>query len=956
MLMKKTLLMVLSIFLMQTNLLAQSLPNRYKAEVFTNAQVQTTNNVIFSTNIPHVTTTNLFGNRIANEERYGNVTSPAGQIVTLRMNIYQPNQTTDTLSKRPVIIFCFGGGFVTGQRDEASMLRLCEVFARRGFVTATIDYRIGMNISDPEMAKRAVYRGIQDGRSAVRFFRNNANTYKIDPNQIFISGHSAGGFVALHNIYLDKESERPASTFTWLTTRPDLGTLDAIGDNQTDANGNPVSGKANAAMGFAGALGETSYIEGATDAPGVYFHSSDDGTVPYNSGQPFGFLSILPGINLPVVQGSNVLATRANNVGAPHRFWAYTNRGHGVHFENPNLYTDIAPHGSDFFYDFRLKPADVSLDGKSLVCSDELTQTYTLSNNSNFYYDWQVVGGTINTTDFQSKNSISITWNPAAASRSVTCTPYSRWLARALSPVSRTITINQIPNVATPISNRLYQISEVNPTISLVGAFTDPENTTMTYTASASPTGIVNPSVSGNTLTIGIVSHGVATITVEATDAAGCKRSQSFTITINRPPVVLSPVSNQIVRYADNPFTIDDISTIFSDPDGDALTYTVSASPAGVVDINRSGNQVSFTAQDINTTTVTITASDGRGGLVSNVFTITVQKGTQIITFDPISTKFVDESPVTLNAISNINLPIAFTLVSGNATLTGNSVSFSQAGNITIRASQSGNYFFEAAQDIEQSFAVIKRTQSIDFSAISTKFVDESPVNLVATATSNLPISFSVVSGQGNISGNTLTFNQTGNIVVRATQAGNDVFEAAEAIEQTISVIKRSQIISFEAISDKIITESSFSLNVSASSGLPITLEVISGNASLNGNQVSIEGIGFVSIRASQAGNNVFEAANTVERTFYVAPEGLMLTLAPNPFRDRVQFTLQGRYTGEVQILVYDNLGRIFVNNTFNKNTLLYQEAIILETLSQGIYYFKVITNEKTFVERVVKQ
>lgn len=872
--MKKNLLLVFCIFLIQNLLYAQALPNRYKTEIFTNAQIQVTNNVTFSTNIPQVHTTNLFGYKIANEERYGNVTSPAGQIVTLRMDIYQPNPTIDTLSKRPVIIFCFGGGFVTGQRNEASMLRLCEAFARRGFVTATIDYRIGMNISDAELAKRAVYRGIQDGRSAVRFFRNNANTYKVDPNQIFIAGHSAGGFIALHNIYLDKETERPASTFTWLTTRPDLGTLDAIGDNQTDINGNPVSGKANAAMGFAGALGETTYIEGTTDAPGVYFHSSDDNIVPYNSGQPFSFLTWLPGIDLPTVHGSNVIATRANTVGAPYRFWPYTNRGHGVHFDDPNLYPDIAPRGSDFFYDFRLKPTDVTLNGNSVVCSDALTQTYTLSNSSNFYYDWQVVGGTINTTNYQYSHTISITWNPAAPTHSVTCRPYSRWLARALTAVSKTLTINQIPNVGTPISDQLYQISDVNPTVSLTGAFIDPEGSTMTYTATASPVGIVNPSVAGSVLTIGIVSHGVATITVEATDAAGCKRSQTFTVTVNRPPVIDNPVSDQTIRYADAPFVIDDVSSIFSDPDGDALTYTITDSPTGVVNIAQSGSQVTFTAQDIATTTISITADDGRGGSVSHQFTITVQKGTQTVTFDPISNKFVDESPVTLNAVSDRGLPVTFTLIDGNASITGNQVSFDQAGNIRIRASQAGNYYFEAAPDVEQAFSVIKRTQTINF----------------------------------------------------------------------------------EAITDKIITESGFNLNVSASSGLPVSLEVVSGKASLSGTKVNLNGLGFVTIRASQAGNNVYEPASPVERTFYVAPENLMLTLSPNPFGDRVQMTLQGKYTGEVKVMVYDNLGKMYANTQFNKANLLYQEEIILETLPKSVYYFKVITSEKTFIERLIKQ
>ncbi|KOY84815.1 hypothetical protein AD998_00425 [bacterium 336/3] len=865
--MKKNIQLLLWCMAIPMFMIAQSLPNRYKTELFTNAQLTITNNVTFSTNIPHVETTSLFGLQTANEDSYGNVT------VNLQMNIYQPNSTSDTLTKRPVVIFCFGGGFVTGSKTEASMIQLCQAFARRGFVTATIDYRLGMNITNDELAKRAVYRGLQDGRSAVRFFRNNANTYKIDPNQIYIAGHSAGGFVALHNIYLDKDSERPASTRNYLG-RPDLGSLDAIGDNKIDANGNAVSGKANAAMGFAGALGDVNYIEGSGDMAGVYFHSSDDNVIPYTSGEPFGDFSWIPGINLPTVYGGSLLNTRAGNVNAPKTFYPYTNRGHGVHFDGSNLYTDIAPRGSDFFYDFRLKPLATILNGNATVCSNDLTQTYMLNLNSDFYFDWQVVGGTINTSNYAYKNSISVTWNASAPTRTITCTPYSRQLARAGSAISKTIIINQIPNIGTAIADKLYQISDGSPTINLVGAFTDPEGQTMTYTASTSISGIVNPSVLGNILTLNIIGAGTTNVTVEATDLAGCKRSQSFQIVINRPPVVVQGISNQTLIYAENPFVINDLAALFTDPDGNAMTYALDANPVGVVVMDRTGNQVSFNPSDINTTIITITANDGRGGNTSTNFTITVNKGNQVITFNPITTKFVDETSVTLIASSNRNLPITFSLVSGNATLSGNTLNFNQNGTITVRASQTGNYYFNPAISVEQTFSVIKRDQTINF----------------------------------------------------------------------------------EQIEDKIITEGNFDLQATSTSELPVTFELVSGNATLSGENVTLNALGFVTIKASQAGNNIYNPATPIERTFYIAPKDLQLQISPNPFRDKVELTLQGRYLGSVEIMIYDAIGRVVLKNTFEKNTLLWKKEYILNGEAKDMYIFKVITQEKEFTQKIVKQ
>ncbi|WP_052732821.1 carboxylesterase family protein [Hymenobacter terrenus] len=436
----KSLISTLSLLLGSTaSLLAQSLPDRYRSDIAT--AVTVTPGVVFSTNIPQVSTTNLAGVRFANEQTYGNVR------VTLKMDIYQPQG--DTLSKRPVIIFCFGGGFVGGSRDAADMVALAQSFAKRGYVTASIDYRLGMNLSDPEKAKRAVYRALQDGRAAVRFFRNNARTYGVDPNQVYISGHSAGAFVACNNAYVDQESERPASTFG-VNGLADLGTLDGIGDNQTDTAGNPVSGKANAVLSFAGALGSVNDIEGPNDVPVALFHSVNDPIVPYYQGQPFSFLNFVPGINLPVVYGGDPINARANAVGAPHALYTYYLRGHDVHYNRLTLpaylYSDIVPQGSGFLYDFRLKPGAAILTGPATVCASTLAQTYSIGAGFG-YCDWQVAGGTITARD-AATNSVTVAWSETAVIRRLTATPYSRQLARGAA-VGLTVNLTDCPTLLT---------------------------------------------------------------------------------------------------------------------------------------------------------------------------------------------------------------------------------------------------------------------------------------------------------------------------------------------------------------------------------------------------------------------------------------------------------------------------------------------------------------------------
>ena len=103
-------------------------------------------------------------------------------------------------------------GFSTGSRNVDDMVAFCDSFARKGYVTITIDYRQGVQVADNADMHytRAAYRGIQDGRTAVRYLRANAATYGIDTNNIYWGGNSAGSFIGLHAIFMD-EAEKPAS-------------------------------------------------------------------------------------------------------------------------------------------------------------------------------------------------------------------------------------------------------------------------------------------------------------------------------------------------------------------------------------------------------------------------------------------------------------------------------------------------------------------------------------------------------------------------------------------------------------------------------------------------------------------------------------------------------------------------------------------------------------------------
>jgi dienelactone hydrolase len=257
----------------------------------------------------------------------------------LKMDIFQP--TGDVVSERPAILLIHSGGFFNGTKDVDDMQWICDSFARRGYVTCSIDYRLGFNPLSSNAAERAVYRGLQDAASAIRYLKEFRTTYKIDTTNIFAIGSSAGGFTALNLAFLD-DSERPTSTFN----TPNLGCINCSGN--TYAHNSKVKAVANCW----GAIGNTAWINANNNVPTILFHGNNDSTVPYNQGSPFG-LGTLPTTygSLPVdarLSNQGILHEFYTGVNKPHEYWGTTN---GTFVTAPTAdYWDIIKKTALFFY------------------------------------------------------------------------------------------------------------------------------------------------------------------------------------------------------------------------------------------------------------------------------------------------------------------------------------------------------------------------------------------------------------------------------------------------------------------------------------------------------------------------------------------------------------------------------------------------------------------------------
>ena len=155
---------------------------------------------------------------------YGNANNYLGELQDLKMDIYFPNNTLDTMVKRPFILLIHGGGFYKGKREDMSIHS--NEFARRGFVVATMSYRLGINDSINQGIIKALYRAQQDANSALRYVIENADKLKIDTSWIFLGGSSAGAMTSMLTTYASPEE--------WAQVNPqiesDLGSLDSSGN------------------------------------------------------------------------------------------------------------------------------------------------------------------------------------------------------------------------------------------------------------------------------------------------------------------------------------------------------------------------------------------------------------------------------------------------------------------------------------------------------------------------------------------------------------------------------------------------------------------------------------------------------------------------------------------------------------------------------------------------------
>jgi hypothetical protein len=108
-----------------------------------------------------------------------------------------------------------------------------------------------------------------------------------------------------------------------------------------------------------------------------------------------------------------------------------------------------------------------------------------------------------------------------------------------------------------------------------------------------------------------------------------------------------------------------------------------------------------------------------------------------------------------------------------------------------VTAHQDGNATYADAPDVSRTFNIAKGNQTITFDPLPYKVIGDPDFTVVATATSSLPVTFTVSGGTCSIAGSTITLISPGICTVTAQQAGNTNWEPAPDVVRSFVIWRK---------------------------------------------------------------------------------------------------------------------------------------------------------------------
>jgi sugar lactone lactonase YvrE len=314
-------------------------------------------------------------------------------------------------------------------------------------------------------------------------------------------------------------------------------------------------------------------------------------------------------------------------------------------------------------------------------------------------------------------------------------------------------------------------------------------------------------------------------------------------------------------------------STIVSLNGGAAVTLTGGVATLPNVTLNGVG---------VHTITANYAGVSGSFTLSTNTTGVTVSPIVPTLTFATIAPQTYGNAPFTVSATSASSGTVTYSIVSGPATIVGDTVTLTGAGAVELSASQaaSGNYA-ATTTPATVSFTVVGEVPTLTFATIGSKTYGNAAFSVSATSASSGAVTYSVASGPAMIVGNTVTLTGAGVVELSASQAANGNYAATTTSATTsFSVGKAAPAVTLNANPNPVLVQNTLSLTatVSSTAGLPsgtVTFYDVTSNAAIGTSSLTA-GVAVLNTAALSVGTHSITAIYSGDTNFVTLTSSAM--------------------------------------------------------------------------------
>jgi hypothetical protein len=406
------------------------------------------------------------------------------------------------------------------------------------------------------------------------------------------------------------------------------------------------------------------------------------------------------------------------------------------------------------------------------------------------------------------------------------------------------------PNYTTQSGSVAIAIGKANAAVSVTGY-------TGTYDAAAHGATGTATGVSGINLHAGL-DLGATFTTVPGGTASWAfdgginynNQSGTVAIVIN-PATAAVMLANLSQTYTGAPLAVSASAPSATGSSTFTYAYSQNNTPVAAASVINAGTyQVTATLHNANFT-----------GSATDDFVIA--QAANVVSFAALSPQTYAPGATLALTASSPGGPVTFAVTSGPATVVGNTLTITGAGNVTVTASQAGSANYLAASDVAHTFTVAQATQTITFAALPNKTYTDADFVLSASSSSTLPVSFAV-SGNATLlpDGHTVHLTGAGSVTVTASQAGNTNYLPATDVAHSFSIAKATATLAFGT--------STFTYD-----GLSKSVTVSTVPAGLSGTAISYDG----SAAAPTEAGSYTLAATLTDTNYEASPLSGSLTI-----------------------------------------------------------------------------